>query len=305
MKKLILGMATLIALTFVACEEEIDSTLFSAGFDTNGGSYISSQIIEDGDTIVVPNNPEKQNATFIGWYYNDSAYNFSTPVTEDIILTAQWTVTDGKMKIIDFEGVSLDSTGSYALDTISSSIIANGSSLSYTASNYSGIFYYSGFTISNQDDITTAGYTNPYSCIASSGAYGSSNFAVYNKSRDSIKFNAPIELDNVMLCNNTYAALSMENGDFVAKKFEAGDYFKVFIKPHNAAGEKLGTEEFYLADFRDGKSIIVKEWTKFDLSTYKDVSYIKFGFESTDNGDYGMNTPAYFCIDNISYYETE
>ena len=47
-----------------------------------------------------------------------------------------------------------------------------------------------------------------YSCIAGAGANGSANYAVYNKSSDSIKFNAPVDLDYVMLFNHSYPAFS-------------------------------------------------------------------------------------------------
>jgi hypothetical protein len=69
--------------------------------------------------------------------------------------------------------------------------------------------------------------------------------------------------------------------------------------------DSLGAKDFYLGDFRDGKEIIVNEWTELDLSTFDGVSYIKFAFDGTDLGSYGLNTPSYFCLDNISYYAAE
>ena len=32
-----------------------------------------------------------------------------------------------------------------------------------------------------------------------------------------------------------------------------------------------------------------------------EVYGLSFGFESTDNGEWGMNTPAYFALDNLAY----
>ena len=57
--------------------------------------------------------------------------------------------------------------------------------------------------------------------------------------------------------------------------------------------------QFYLADFRDGKSEIVKDWQYCDLSALGQVSKVSFTLTSSDNGDYGMNTPAYFCLDQF------
>ena len=56
-----------------------------------------------------------------------------------------------------------------------------------------------------------------------------------------------------------------------------------------------GTVDFYLA--KDGK--ILKDWTYCDLSSLGEVTKLTFALSSTDNGDYGMNTPAYFCIDEL------
>ena len=161
----------------------------------------------------------------------------------------------------------------------------------------------SGFSISNLTDTTTTGYTNPYSCIAGSGAYGSANFAVNYDTTDSIKFEESVDMKSVMLCNNTYAYLSMRDGDAYAKKFNSADedYFKVTLYLHGEDGTLIGSEDFYLADFRGDAAYIVNTWTELDLSGFEDVSYIKFGFETTDMGDWGSNTPSYFCIDNIEY----
>ncbi|WP_126973599.1 DUF4465 domain-containing protein [Gynurincola endophyticus] len=41
-------------------------------------------------------------------------------------------------------------------------------------------------------------------------------------------------------------------------------------------------------------------WTLFDLSDLGTVTRIEFNFEGNDTGDYGLNTPAYVCIDNVT-----
>ena len=109
--------------------------------------------------------------------------------------------------------------------------------------------------------------------------------------------------DHFWVNNSTYAVLSMMNGDSFAKKFETGDWFKLIInafdKNDNPTGQAV---EFYLADFRTATSPgIVTEWTKVDLTPLgTNVHTVKFDLTSTDVGDWGMNTPAYFCFDNLS-----
>ncbi len=57
---------------------------------TDGDTDIDSQTVTDGYTVTPPSEPQKENYTFAGWYIGDSPYDFGTPVTENITLTAHW-----------------------------------------------------------------------------------------------------------------------------------------------------------------------------------------------------------------------
>ena len=61
-------------------------------FDTNGGSTVQAQNVAYGGKAQEPAVPTKPGYTFAGWHLNGEAYNFTSPVTEDMTLTAQWTV---------------------------------------------------------------------------------------------------------------------------------------------------------------------------------------------------------------------
>ena len=102
------------------------------------------------------------------------------------------------------------------------------------------------------------------------------------------------------ITNSSYAYNSMTGGDSFAKKFGKGDWFKLTVTGYDAAGEVTGTKDYYLADLRDpSKAYIINDWRYVDLSGLGKVSKLGFELSSTDNGDYGMNTPAYFCFDNF------
>ena len=61
-----------------------------------------------------------------------------------------------------------------------------------------------------------------------------------------------------------------------------------------------GTKDYYLADLRDeAKAYIINDWRYVDLSGLGKVKTIGFEMSSSDTGDWGMNTPAYFCFDNF------
>ena len=62
------------------------------------------------------------------------------------------------------------------------------------------------------------------------------------------------------------------------------------------------TVDFYLADFRfedNSQDYIVTDWTWLDLNTLGNVTEISFAWSSSDTGVWGMNTPAYFCMDDV------
>ena len=99
----------------------------------------------------------------------------------------------------------------------------------------------------------------------------------------------------------------MKYGDSYGKKFggENGtdpDFLKLTAVGKNGNTE-TGSVDFYLADYRSDYSCddyIVTDWSWMDLSSLGEVSSIEFSLSSSDNGDYGMNTPTYFCLDGLS-----
>ena len=65
--------------------------------------------------------------------------------------------------------------------------------------------------------------------------------------------------------------------------------------------------EFYLADYRfedNTLDYLINEWTYIDLSSLSDAGNLKFTLTSSDVGMFGINTPTYFCVDNIELDET-
>ena len=110
----------------------------------------------------------------------------------------------------------------------------------------------------------------------------------------------PVVVPGFYITNSSYAYTSMKNGDGFAKKFEKGDWFLLTITGYDADNKVTGTKEYYLADLRDeATAYIINDWRYVDLSGLGAVSKIGFELTSSDNGSYGMNTPAYFCFDNF------
>lgn len=110
----------------------------------------------------------------------------------------------------------------------------------------------------------------------------------------------PAVVPGFYITNSSYAYTSMTQGDSFAKKFEKGDWFKVTITGYDADDQVTGTKDYYLADLRDeATAFILDDWRYVDLTCLGKVAKIQFDLYSSDTGDYGMNTPGYFCFDNF------
>ncbi len=64
---------------------------YTVTFQSEGGSEVASQI-RANTPADQPADPTKEGYTFIGWYNGESEWNFETPVTADLTLTAKWQV---------------------------------------------------------------------------------------------------------------------------------------------------------------------------------------------------------------------
>lgn len=94
-------------ITLVAIWEKAAVT-YTVTFNSNGGSAIGSQVVAENGKVSNPGNPTKTGYTFNGWYLNNSAYNFNSPVTGNITLTAQWKEKPVYLTIYNADGSQCD-----------------------------------------------------------------------------------------------------------------------------------------------------------------------------------------------------
>ena len=64
---------------------------YTVTFQSEGGSEVASQI-RANTPADQPADPTKEGYTFIGWYNGESEWDFETPVTADLTLTAKWQI---------------------------------------------------------------------------------------------------------------------------------------------------------------------------------------------------------------------
>lgn len=104
----------------------------------------------------------------------------------------------------------------------------------------------------------------------------------------------------VYVTNHTWPYYGCQNGDGFGRAFDQeGDYFVIIAKGLDANGEETGTAEFTLASFNNGQLFQVNEWTWWDLSALGEVDQIIFTMDSSDKGQWGINTAKYFCMDKL------
>jgi len=169
---------------------------------------------------------------------------------------------------------------------------------------------WTGFAFSSKTDTAAGTWSNQYSSISGNGENKSRSYAVAYSAAD-ISFtesNAGDSIYGFSVNNSTYACKTIRDGNSISKKFGGTsgndtDYFRLNITGFINDVE-VGKVVFYLADYRypdNTNDYIVKHWTWVDLKSLGKVDHIKLSFESTDIGQFGINTPTYVCLDSLVY----
>lgn len=205
-----------------------------------------------------------------------------------------------------FETFTLSVNGYYS-DTLGTDWEDNQAVYQYDYDN-SWKYWSGGLAYTNLADSTNGGYTNLYNCKAKTG-YNNSSIYVTAQSGAMIKMkNTYTTVNGFYVTNTTYAYNSMRNGDSFAKKFGGStgtdpDWFKLLVYGYRNGVMITDSVEFYLADFRFSNSAqdyLVKSWQWVDCTPLGWVDSISFELKSSDVGSFGMNTPAFFSLDNFT-----
>jgi hypothetical protein len=206
--------------------------------------------------------------------------------------------------VVDFEDLSL-AAESYWNGSDGSGGFTSGNAT--FNNNYDAAWgTWDGFSYSNLTDTTTEGLNGQYSAIAGGGALNTPTYVIaycstFAASPPTVTFSSAQTVTGAYVTNNNYAYYSMLNGDPFAKKFEEGDWFTLTITGKDANGDMTGTVDFNLATGTD----IINTWEWVDLSALGTVKSLEFSLSSSDSGVFGMNTPAYFCMDFLNPPEEE
>ena len=237
-----------------------------------------------------------------------------------MLLAAAFSFSAHTQTVADFENLTLppDSFWNGSSQPLGATFTSGNAEFPCFYDTSWGGFWSSGWAYSNMQDDTTAGFMNQYSVITAGGYDGSTNYAVgQNSVIVRLTGNAAGKtVAGFYVTNSTFAFLSMRDGDAFAKQFgspndangdpdgtNGEDWFKLTIKKWHNGTMDADSVDFYLADFRfsdNSQDYIVDSWEWVDVSSLGNVDSLLFTLTSSDLGPFGMNTPAYFCMDNFT-----
>lgn len=89
---LVLMILAVVTICFSGCSKKVTYTVT---FDSMGGTVIDSQVVKEGESATKPKDPQKEGFTFVEWQLDNSTYDFSSPVTQNLTLSAFYTINEG------------------------------------------------------------------------------------------------------------------------------------------------------------------------------------------------------------------
>ena len=132
----------------------VSGTYHTVTFDTNGGSSVPTQWLFNTNTAkaLQPADPTKDGyQAFDGWYNGDTKYDFTQPVTQDIILTAKFSNPKTYNISYDLDGGTATNPATYNVES-DAITLNNPVKTGYTFTGWSG----TGLTGENNMAVTIA-----------------------------------------------------------------------------------------------------------------------------------------------------
>lgn len=178
-------------------------------------------------------------------------------------------------------------------------------------------FWSGGFVYTNIKDSITGTFSNLYGVRAYKG-YNNSDIYVVGQDEAIVRLaQAQTTVNGFYITNTTYAYKSMAKGDAFSRKFgdttgtgsgttipqgSYPDFFKLIVKGYLNGVLKNDSITVMLADYtftNNAQDYILNSWQFVNTSSMGAVDSIQFVMRSSDVGDFGINTPLFFAIDNF------
>lgn len=160
--------------------------------------------------------------------------------------------------------------------------------------------YWGGFVLSGtfNAEVASFDYANQFTVYADKGANSSSICAVGYIDTYTGGYAVPtVELTNPRQAGYCYLASSAMIATYTPIDISRDElWFEVIVTGY-LAGKEVGTVDCMLTEGGKTKA----GWTKVDLSRLGQVDRLTFTCDSNDAGQWGVNTPGYFALDDLAF----
>ena len=189
---------------------------------------------------------------------------------------------------------------------------------SYNGDSLPNFDFWSGWAYRNVVNAADGSFNNQYASLPGGGSDGAGGVAAGQNYAlafgGSAYFDIPVtyQLQSIEVTNSTYAGLTIRDGSMFSKPFGGTsgndpDLFQVTFTGYDAfgaSGNALGEVTVDLADYRfadNSLDFVLEDWLTVDLSSLSGARSIGLSFFSTDTGAFGINTPTYVAVDNLTF----
>lgn len=228
---------------------------------------------------------------------------------------------DNETIVVSDGNFSYDSDGVWSQNTKTGFLNIDDYIFSHIVDDYNLVY---GFTPSKVADTSlhTPMYEFPYASAAGGGITGKGSqylvgyWGEYLEGADCEFSNRTCRIydedgdsfqpQSAMVCVNTYLKYAALNGTDFSSKFERGDWVTLVAHGVHLDGTEVEAT-FYLINIEsnDVASGIQSDWKEFDLTGLGTCTGIYFTMDCAERlkGDYGINIPTYFCLDQLKVKE--
>jgi hypothetical protein len=240
---------------------------------------------------------------------------YKLPITLALSMLTLGSISTQAQTVSTFDDVTLPGTDTTYLESVSGPdgiyTYQSGHATFYGKKGFGGT-YYANFNCANHTDTVTPGYLNMWSNITGKGVLNSGNYGIAYVETDYSLATAPTIPVSVKLTgsaaghlvagayftNSVYAYRYMLDNNF----YDNGNHwFKLVIRGYLNNTQSADSVIFTLADYSTtGTPVLVNTWQWANLTSLGNVDSLTFDLISSDAGSFGINTPAYFAIDNLT-----
>ncbi len=238
-------------------------------------------------------------------------------ITLSIVLCAALAVfsanAENNSQITTFEDLILEPESHFpgnwtpVEDSITSFVSGN---FRFTTNSNSSYPAWAFIGVSRQTDTVFASYdTDQFHNVVGHGVDNSPTFAIANiaphlgvTSIYPLDSTSNQSIKGMYITNSSCTYNSIINGDYMETPFKQGDSL-ILVIDGLVNDSIINTAHYSLADYRSNESIdhyALNTWQWIDLSNLGEVDELQFNIIGSRNGDWGLNSPAYFSFDNLN-----